>query len=184
MDVFHGGTEIIGRVNFDKCRKRTDFGKGMYFSDKAGTAQRWAMKRVEAKGYGVATILRYELNWQGLISLPGKQFGMVPTIDWLNFVKQNRQRKNTSMIQGEPRHNYHWVSGPIADDKMNDIVEEYFNNKCSAEEAIRRARVLPQTFQVSLHTRDALLFLDETAVYYRQRKNEQWRPTNKWLLRK
>ena len=34
MQVYHGTTDVIGDIDFNKCRLRTDFGRGFYMSNK------------------------------------------------------------------------------------------------------------------------------------------------------
>ena len=38
MFFYHGTTEIISNIDFEKCRLRTDFGKGFYLSIKRAKA--------------------------------------------------------------------------------------------------------------------------------------------------
>ena len=39
MILYHGTDQLIGFINFNKSRLRTDFGKGFYMSDKLGNAR-------------------------------------------------------------------------------------------------------------------------------------------------
>ena len=68
------------------------------------------------------------------------------------YICENRSRISTSHISAEPRHNFHWVAGLIADDKVFDVIDEYMNGEISDDEAIRRTRTLHGTYQLSLHT--------------------------------
>lgn len=180
MLVYHGTNAVIGRIDLSICRNRTDFGKGFYLSDKIGTAQEWAVTRTGMRRVGIPTILKYSLNFEALKNLPGCRFPSEPSKEWLDFIGSNREFRQVKINSKEPRHDYHWVSGPIADDKMNDVVEEYLEGEISVDEAIRRAKALPQTFQLSLHTPEALSFVDEN-VGYRQQKNGRWLPPEpKW----
>jgi len=72
----------------------------------------------------------------------------------------------------EPRYNHDIVSGPIANDKIADVVDLYCKGRISAEEAIARTKALPSVFLLSLHTVQTLQFI--TAVGYSQRKNRNW----------
>jgi hypothetical protein len=165
---------------------RTDFGKGFYFTDKIDTTKGWAINRTEVRGTGMPTILRYTLDFEGLeAALVGMRFSAEPSPEWLDFIGLNRERRPKNEQGKEPKHDYHWVSGPIADDSMNDVVEEYLAGEISADEAIRRAKTLPRTFQLSLHTQDALYFVDDVNVQYRQLKIGRWSPqAPNWSKRK
>jgi hypothetical protein len=48
--------------------------------------------------------------------------------------------------------------------KDHDVVKEYMVGEITADAAIQKARALPQTFQLSLHTTLALSFVDKVDV--------------------
>jgi len=169
MYFYHGTTEIIKDIDFEKCRLRTDFGRGFYLSSKLATARIWAIGK--AGFSGVPTIMRYDVDkdiWSDK-TLHTLRFDST-TEQWLNFVRDNRQSKPHNNI--EPRHTYDVVSGPIADDKVVDVVDLYCMNKISAVEAIKRAKALPSVFQMSLHTDSALKYI--VGIMISERKNNKW----------
>ena len=178
MTLYHGTNQIIGKIDLSKGRARTDFGLGFYLSGKIGTAQDWAISKTLLLG-GMPTVIQYELN-DGYKELYGHRFPEAPSDEWLDFVVSNRKLNHDGAMK-EPRHEYNWVSGPIADDNMNTVVKEYIAGNVSKDEAIRRARILPQTFQICLHTAAAIGFIDEGNVSYRQLKNGRW--SRKWIKR-
>ena len=61
MILFHGTNLIIGKIDLNKGRARTDFGRGFYLSGKIGTAQSWAISKTLLFG-GIPTIIQYELH--------------------------------------------------------------------------------------------------------------------------
>jgi len=172
MYLYHGTTAKIGAIDFTKCRLRTDFGRGFYMTDKMGTARDWAVGKpsIEVR---VPTVMRYEFNDAIFTdtSVDRQRFN-APDKAWLDFVKDNRRKESTLMVSKEPRHNYDVVSGPIADDKVVDVVIEYCNSIISAEEAITRIKALPSVIQVSIHTALALSYI--LSVSYSQRKSSKW----------
>ena len=171
---------VIGEINLKKCRLRTDFGRGFYLTDSIETAQNWAARRVSATG-GVATIIRYEIS-NDVFMRPGKRFDSIPSLEWLEFIVMNRKRNAKSELMDEPRHKYCWVSGPIADDKIADVVENYLAGDINSVEALALARALPQVFQLSLHTQSSLSVIDENSVQIKQFKDGKW--SKDWVLRK
>jgi len=179
MIYYHGTNSVIGIIDLNKSRLRTDFGKGFYFTSTIETAQGWATRRALISG-GIATILRYEVNKE-MFNLIGKRFSAEPSPEWLTFISLNRQHKHIGTPGKEPKHNYNWVSGPIADDDIADVVDEYLAGDISVETAVHRARALPQTYQLSLHTQAAVDIIDEENVTYKQFKNGRW--TKDWLKR-
>ena len=178
MVLYHGTNQIIGSIDLSRGRVRTDFGLGFYLSGKIGTAQDWAISKTLLLG-GIPTVIQYELN-DGYKALYGLRFPDSPSDEWLDFVVSNRKLIPHDNKK-EPRHDYNWVSGPIADDNMNTVVKEYIAGNISKDEAIRRARILPQTFQICLHTAEAVGFIDEVNVTYRQLKNGKW--SRNWIKR-
>jgi hypothetical protein len=172
---------IIDAINLAKSRNRVDFGKGFYLTDKIGTAQIWAIRKVELEGEGLPTILCYEIN-PDLYNQFGQRFPDDPNLEWLNFICSNRRSDFPASSQREPRHDFNWVSGAIADDKIVDVIAEYLRGETTDKEAIRRAKALPKTYQISLHTAVAVSFVDDKNVIYKQLKRGSW--SQNWIARK
>jgi hypothetical protein len=179
MILYHGTNQIIGKVDLSKGRIRTDFGLGFYLSGKFATAQDWAISKTLLLG-GIPTVLQYQSD-DNYKELYGNRFPETPSDEWLDFVVLNRQTNPSDNATSEPRHNYNWISGPIADDNMNTVVKEYIAGNVTRDEAIQRARILPRTFQISLHTTEAVGYADDVNVLYRQLKNGKW--TRNWIRR-
>ena len=177
--MYHGTSKLIGEINLEKSRLRTDFGKGFYLTDSIETAQNWAARRVSVVG-GAATIIRYDIS-DDVYRLAGKRFENAPSNEWLEFIVLNRKRNQKIVFKDEPRHIYNWVSGPIADDKIADVVEDFLSGDITANEAILLARALPQVFQLSLHTHSSLCAINEDLVHYKQYKDGKW--SKVWLVR-
>ena len=172
MSYYHGTNIIIDTIDLSKSRLRTDFGRGFYFADKSETAQSWALRRMEFSG-GIPTVLRYEVS-NGIFKLHGKRFESEPSLEWLHFISKNRRLNDNNTSKNEPRHNYNWVSGPIANDKIADVVDDFLEGEISDVEAVKRARALPYTYQLSLHTKEAIFFVDESNITYKQFKSSKW----------
>ena len=171
MFFYHGTNDLIGDIDFDKCRLRTDFGKGFYISSKLAPAREWAVGK---SGYsGVPTVVRYEINrdiWSDG-SLKLLRFDN-PSQQWLDFIRDNRRVNPVNDISSEPRHTYDVVSGPIANDKVADVVAVYCLGRINAKDAISKVKALPSVFQLSLHTALALSYIQ--SVTYSQRKGGKW----------
>jgi len=177
MTMYHGTTLVIGKVDLEKSRLRLDFGKGFYLADKQETAHIWAKNKTIQMGSGIPTILAYTVD-SNIYEIHGKRFNPIPEEEWLEFICFNRRRENKG---NEPRHDYNWVSGPIANDKVYNVVDDYLDGVIDASEAITRAQTLPQTYQLSLHSPLALSFIDEGNVVYKQFKNNGW--SKNWVKR-
>ena len=174
MIFYHGTNQLIITIDFSKSRSRTDFGRGFYLSDKLGNARDWAVDKTGTSG--VPTVMRYEVD--NLI-FHDSQLNFLrfenPTIEWLNFVRDNR-RKNTSEIDTpNPRHSYDVVTGPIADDKVAIAVDKYCKEKLTAEETLNEVRTIPNIFQLSMHTPLATTYI--LSASYSQLISKRW---NNW----
>ena len=176
MFFYHGTNDLIGDIDLDKCRLRTDFGKGFYISSKLSPAREWATSK---SGYsGMPTVMRYDLSkdiWSDG-SLRILRFDK-PSKQWLDFIRDNRQVNPANVNASEPRHTYDVVSGPIANDKVADVVAIYCLGKISADDAISKVKALTSVFQLSLHTALALSYI--ISVAYSQRKGGKW---SNWIV--
>ena len=181
MTLYHGSNTLIGAIDLQRSRNRVDFGKGFYLTDKFGTARDWAIRKVELESEGMPTVTAYEIS-PDIFSLSGLRFPHIPELEWLEFICANRRISVPGSAKNEPRHDFHWVAGPIADDKVVDVVAEYMRSEITADEAIKRLRVLPQTYQISLHTSATFDYIDDVNVQYRQLKKGRW--TQNWIKRK
>ena len=173
MILYHGTTQVIREVDLSKGRLRTDFGRGFYLGNNLEVAEKWAISRAVFSGTPV--VMRYTLNFavfsdEAVNSLNFDE----PSVEWLNFVKDNRQRNNTGNT-GDLRHRHGIVCGPIANDKVNFVVEDYIKGKISAAEAIAKAKTLPNAIQISIHSSEALEYLQvDDAQYQEYLPNATW----------
>ena len=111
MKLYHGSNADIETIDLTRGLRYKDFGKGFYVTPDRSTAIRLAQKKARLFG-GTATLITYELDEVALLSdLKVKRFPEKATVEWLMFVYDNRDRKNTT-----PIHDYDIVVGPIAND--------------------------------------------------------------------
>ena len=167
---------VINSIDLGKSRSRTDFGKGFYIGNNLGEARKWAISQSMAAE--TPTIMRYVLS-DAIFNFDDSSLNRLwfssPTVEWLNFVRDNRRMIASNAHKIEPRHGYDVVYGPIANDKVVDVVDEYIDGLLTAEEAIRRVKVIPSVFQMSFHTPLALSYIDQTLTEFQQRiKGNKW----------
>lgn len=158
MILYHGTNIIIKKIDLSAGNSRTDFGKGFYMSSKLGRAREWAEGK--AGFSGTRTVMRYKVNnallHDDCINLLRFQH---PTLEWLEFVKENR-RIERIREQPKKKHAYDAVSGPIANDKANIVVDDYCKGKITASEALERIKVIKSVFQISFHTPLSLTYIE------------------------
>ena len=170
--MYHGTDTIITTVNLDKSRLRTDFGKGFYLSSILGVARDWAVDKSGTTKTPIVMRLTLDLEKLESPELLALRF-FLPTVEWLDFIKDNRQIKTKAGLSDEPRHNYDVVSGPIANDKVAKVVADYIDGLINADEAIRRTKALPSVFQTSLHSQKALVCIVR-CEYQKKLNNSKW----------
>jgi len=171
MILYHGTNQKLGNIDFDKSRLRTDFGKGFYMSDKLGNAHDWAIDKSTVSE--IPTVMRYEIDnalfTDDIVSC--LRFDN-PTIEWLDFVRDNRRKITEDKGSNEPRHSYDVVSGPIANDKVAIAVDKYCRGKLTAEETLIEIKAIKNVFQLSMHTELALTYI--RSISYSQHINKRW----------
>ena len=127
MKRFHHGTNaVIGAINLSQSRLRTDFGKGFYMGNNLGEARKWAVSQSMAAES--PTVMHYVLSdviFNFRDNRLKRLWFSAPTAEWLDFVRDNRIIVSPANQNAEPRHKYDIVYGPIADDKIADVVDEY-----------------------------------------------------------
>ena len=171
MTLFHGTDQIITVIDFSRSRLRTDFGRGFYLSDKLGNARDWAVDKSEL--LGTPTVMRYEIDSSIFRSVEVKQLRFEgPSIDWLNFVRDNRRKDSPEASEINPRHSFDIVSGPIANDKVAIAVDKYCRGVFTSEQALDEMRTIKGVYQLSMHTHRALTFIQ--SVSYSQRFDGKW----------
>jgi len=177
MKRFHHGTNmVINTIDLGKGRSRTDFGKGFYLGSNLGEARKWAISQSMATETPI--VMRYVLS-DAVFDFDDSSLSRLwfssPTVEWLNFVRDNRRMIASNAQNIEPRHDYDVVYGPIANDKVVDVVDEYIDGLLTAEEAILRVKVIPSVFQLSFHTPLSLTYINQTLTEFQRRiKNNKW----------
>jgi len=171
MILYHGTNQKLEVIDFNRCRLRTDFGKGFYMSDKLGNARDWA---VDKSGVlETPTVMRYEIIdtlFQDEI-ISRLRFEK-PTLEWLDFVRDNRSKVTNRTDTKEPRHSFDVVSGPIANDKVAIAVDHYCRGKLTAEETLIEVKAIKNVFQLSMHTQLTLSYIQSAS--YSQLNNKRW----------
>jgi hypothetical protein len=172
---------LFREIDFSRSRLRTDFGKGFYMGTNLGEARRWAVSQSMINE--TPKVIRYVLT-DAIFDFTNNNLKRLwfsaPTVEWLDFVRDNRRIISNNISNKEPRHDYDIVYGPIANDKVVDVVDEYIDGLISVKEAITRVRVIPSIFQISFHTSLALKYINPKLTEYQSRViANKWSDWNK-----
>ena len=130
MILFHGSYLPIKKPDISYSRNNVDFGKGFYITPIYEQALSWA-NRFKRK-HGQSVVSSYEIDMDGL----DKQITVLTfdehTEEWLDFVIGSRR--------GEHMGDYDIVIGGVANDRVFDTIQLYFDGLIDKAESIKRLR--------------------------------------------
>ena len=151
MKVYHGSYIKIDRIDLMLCRPNRDFGRGFYVTKFAHHAQNWA------------AIIGRKHNTQGVVSeFEYVESAFVRSIckikqfedyneEWLDFVVMNRDVHGSELA-----HDYDIVEGPVANDKVQNRIEEYLTGKISKSDFLEELKYHETTHQICFCTLNSL----------------------------
>jgi hypothetical protein len=134
MILYHGSKKAIERPDLSFSRLRTDFGKGFYLTPLKTQAESWAQRFI--RGHGAAMISSYDFL-PGLDEKPPAETRILEfgeySLDWLNFIASCRLGLPVDTV-------WDLVIGGVANDKVFDTLQLYFDRLITADDAIGRLR--------------------------------------------
>lgn len=145
MLVYHGSFKEIKKPDLKHSRLNVDFGCGFYTTPIYEQAVKWCGKFKRNGKAGIVSC--YEFNEAANDNLNIIKFDSYSE-DWLDFILRCRSGKDTS--------NYDIVIGGVANDKVFNTVELYFDNLIDKAEAIKRLRYEKTNLQICLRTEKAI----------------------------
>ena len=142
MVLYHGSKEIVEYPEIRKARFQKDFYFGFYCTLYAEQAKRWATR------YGDGYINKYEYVPSSTLNC---LYFEEMTEEWLDFILNCRSGKDST--------DYDLVVGGVANDKVFNTVELFFDGLIDKTEAINRLRYEKPNLQISFRTEKALSLL-------------------------
>jgi len=128
MILFHGSYIPIEKPDIAFSRDNVDFGKGFYTTPIWEQAVSWANRFKRKHGQGVVS--SYEINMDAL----QKHISILTfdqhTEEWLDFVASCRR--------GEHIGDYGIIIGGVANDRVFDTIQLYFDGLIDKAESIKR----------------------------------------------
>ena len=149
MILYHGSNQDFSSLDLSKSKDKRDYGKGFYTTTIREQALQWGYNMHTR--FGGIGIFLYKFNFTPSSDLLVKRFPEI-TDEWFDFILLNR-------TQGGLRHNFDYVQGPVANDKIIMTITGYIDGLYSREEAKRRLRYARVNDQISLHTEKAVSLL-------------------------
>ena len=148
MILYHGFYIQVQKPDLIHSRPNVDFGRGFYTTSIYEQAEKWC-GRFKKKGQnGIITV--YHLDETVFEILKVLSFDSYSE-EWLDFILNCRSGRDLS--------DYDIVSGGVANDKVFNTVELYFDHLIDKNEAIKRLRYEKPNMQVAFRTERALTYL-------------------------
>ncbi len=145
MILYHGSYTEIPQPDLQHSRNNVDFGKGFYTTPIYEQAVKWCGKFKRRGMDGVVS--RYTFDEAAFSELKILNFETYSE-EWLDFILSCRR--------GQDLTDYDIVIGGVANDKVFNTVELYFDNLIDKAEAIRRLRYEKPNLQICFRTQAAL----------------------------
>ena len=148
MILYHGSNLAIPKPDILHSRPYVDFGRGFYVTPLKEQAEQWC-KRYKRLGKE-AVLSIYTMDERKMAERKLLSFDIY-SLDWLDFVVKCRS--------GQDKSDYDIVIGGIANDKVFNTLELYFDHLIDEEEAIKRLCYEKPNIQYCFRTEEALSVL-------------------------
>ena len=145
MKVYHGSWIEVSVPDLKHSRTDVDFGKGFYVTPIREQAVKWCGRFKRRGKQGIVT--SYIFDDCAIQNLNVLKFDSYSE-EWLDFILNCRREKDSS--------DYDIVMGGVANDKVFNTVELYFNHLIDKKEAINRLKYEKPNMQICFRTISAL----------------------------
>jgi len=155
MRVFHGSYTAIDEIDLTKGRNNLDFGKGFYVTNIRSQAEFWAARMSSFhKTDGVVSEFEFYENAFEHYDLKVLRFSGYDE-QWLDFIILNRDPKSSI-----PTHDYDIVEGPVANDDVNNRIDDYLEGIVSKTIFLKELKIHKPTHQICLCTVRSLQMIE------------------------
>jgi len=161
MRVFHGGYAAVDEIDLAKSRSHLDFGKGFYVTGIRSQAEFWVARTGRFhKTDGVVSEFEFYENAFEHFDLKVLRFSGYDE-QWLDFVVLNRDPQSPI-----PAHDYDIVEGPVANDDVNDRINDYLAGVVSKTDFLKELAMHRPTHQICLCTARSLQMIEQIDKKY------------------
>ena len=145
MRVYHGSYVAVTNPDLMHSRENVDFGKGFYTTPIYEQAEQWAGRFRKQNKKGIVSAYYFdESTLSDVKVLTFKSYSE----ECLDFILQSRTCKDTT--------DYDIVIGGVANDRVFNTVELYFDGLIDKTEAIKRLMYEETNLQITFRTEKAL----------------------------
>ena len=161
MRVFHGSYTAVDEIDLTKGRTNLDFGKGFYVTNIRSQAEFWAARTGKYhKTGGVVSEFEFYENAFEHYDLKVLRFSGYNE-QWLDFIVLNRDPKSPI-----PAHDYDIVEGPVANDDVNNRINDYLEGVVSKADFLKELVMYKPTHQICLCTIRSLQMIEPVDKKY------------------
>ncbi len=148
MILYHGSFVTVDKPDLKHSRANVDFGKGFYVTPIYEQAEKWCGRFKRRGKEGIISIYEFdEASYEVLKELKFDTYSE----EWLDYILNCRR--------GLESTDYDLVIGGVANDKVFNTVELFFDGLIDKIEAINRLRYEEPNLQMSFRTVKALSYL-------------------------
>ena len=134
MILYHGSYKTIEKPDLSFSRTKTDFGKGFYLTPLKTQAVSWAKRFFRERGAAVLSAYEFFPPTGGTRSPDVKVLEFdTYDLEWLHFITSCRLGQSVDA-------QWDLVIGGVANDKVFDTLQLFFDKLIGPEEAIGRLR--------------------------------------------
>lgn len=148
MILYHGSFLEIAQPDLVHSRSNVDFGRGFYVTPLREQAVKWCGKFKRRGKDGVVSRYVYEECHENELKI--LKFDSYSE-EWLDFILNCRRGHDTT--------DYDLIVGGVANDKVFNTVELFFDGLIDKTEAINRLRYEKPNLQICFRTEKALSLL-------------------------
>lgn len=145
MIVYQGGAAEVPNPDLGHSRKAVDFGPGFYVTPILDQAKRWCEKH--RRRWATAVVSRYEFDESAAMGLKVLRFDGY-TEEWLDFIVACRA--------GQDASDWDIVIGGVANDKVFDTLEAFFDGFATRQQTIDKLRFETPNLQICFRSSAAL----------------------------
>ena len=145
MKVYHGSYVAVPQPDLTHSRENVDFGKGFYTTPIYEQAEQWAKRFRKQNKTGIVS--EYSFDDSSLSDVKVLTFESYSE-EWLDFILKCRTCKDAT--------DYDIVIGGVANDRVFNTVELYFDGLIDKAEAIKRLMYEETNLQITFRTEAAL----------------------------
>ena len=147
MIVYHGSFVEVEKPDIYHSRESVDFGKGFYVTTVKEQAVKWASRFKRNEGKGIVSIYEFDLDATEDSGFIIKRFEGY-TEEWLDYITACRKVLNQDM--------YDVIIGGVANDKVFNTIELFFDGLIEKSEAIKRLKYEKPNLQICIRNQEII----------------------------